>query len=154
MTEGTTRRQAANRTASASRATRQGRLVRRALAGAAALAVGVSATAYAGGGVSPVSGSGGGGSQSNTRYARMWNSFTAHDRTWAHKTSRCESGQNPRAIGGGGRYRGAFQFTRNAWKTSPRSPGGDPIRYPWQTQAVVAVLLKHRDGTRPWPVCG
>ena len=55
---------------------------------------------------------------------------------------------------GGGRYRGAFQFMRSTWKNSPRSPGGDPIAYPYRTQAVVAVLLKRRDGAGHWPVCG
>ena len=31
---------------------------------------------------------------------------------------------------------------------------GDPIAFPYKTQAVVAVLLMHREGTGPWPVCG
>jgi hypothetical protein len=43
---------------------------------------------------------------------------------------------------------------RSTWKTSPRSPGGDPIDYSYRTQAVVAVLLMHEMGTSPWPVCG
>jgi transglycosylase-like protein len=94
------------------------------------------------------------GSPHESRYHKLWDQFNHRDHRWAHKTSYCESGGDPRAIGGGGVYRGAFQFTRDAWKTSPKSPGGDPIRYSWKTQAVVAVLLKHRDGTRPWPVCG
>ena len=38
---------------------------------------------------------------------------------------------------------------RSTWKASPKSPGGDPIAYPYRTQAVVAVLLKNRDGARP-----
>ncbi len=123
-----------------------------------AMAVGA-ASAFAGsGGLSSTSGSGGtgtgGGSGINARYAKVWEKFKSRDHHWAHKTSQCESGQNPRAIGGGGRYRGAFQFTRPTWKTSPKSPGGDPIRYSWKTQAVVAVLLKHREGRKPWPVCG
>jgi hypothetical protein len=88
------------------------------------------------------------------RYARTWKHFSVRDRRWAHSTAQCESGGDPRAIGGGGAYRGAFQFTRSTWKTSPRSPGGDPIAYPYKTQAVVAVLLMHRVGTGPWPVCG
>ena len=54
----------------------------------------------------------------------------------------------------GGLYRGAFQFTRSTWGASPKSPGGDPIAYPYKTQAVVAILLMHRDGTQHWPVCG
>ncbi len=152
MTESPSRRMAVSRSASRPRLTRRGRVVVRACACAAALALGVSATAYAGGGVSPVSG--GGSSAHSGRYARLWNGFSAAEHRWAHKTSQCESGQDPKALGDGGRYRGAFMFTRNAWKTSPRSPGGDPIEYPWMTQAVVAISLKHRDGTRPWPVCG
>ena len=70
------------------------------------------------------------------------------------RRAQCESGGDPRAIGGGGVYRGAFQFMRSTWKSSPKSPGGDPIAYPYKTQAVVAVVLMHRQGTSPWPVCG
>jgi hypothetical protein len=51
-------------------------------------------------------------------------------------------------------YRGAFQFMKSTWRTSPKSPGGDPIRFTYKTQAVVAVHLKKRAGTSPWPVCG
>jgi hypothetical protein len=153
MSEGTNRRQAANRSASVPRP-RRGRLLARSLACAAALTVGVSATAYAGGGGVTPGGGGGGSSAGSSKYTKIWDGFSARDHKWAHKVSYCESHNNPRAVGGGGRYRGAFQFTRNAWNTSPKSPGGDPIRYAWKTQAAVAVLLKHRDGTRPWPVCG
>jgi Transglycosylase-like domain len=152
MTERTNRRQATHRSASARRARRVG-IAKRAVACAAALTVGVSATAYAGGGVSA-----GGGSRhqshANGKYARMWENFSAKEHRWAHKTGYCESGNDPKALGDGGRYRGAFMFTWNAWKTTPKSPGGDPIHYTWKTQATVAVLLKHRDGTKPWPVCG
>jgi hypothetical protein len=88
------------------------------------------------------------------KYERIWDRFSAADRRWAHRTAECESGGNPKAIGGGGIYRGAFQFMRSTWKASPKSPGGDPIRYPFRTQAVVAVLLKQRDGAGHWPVCG
>jgi len=88
------------------------------------------------------------------RYGRLWERVSAGERRWAHRTSACESGGNPNAIGGGGRYRGAFQFLRSTWKSSPKSPGGDPIAYPYRTQAVVAVLLKRRDGAGHWPVCG
>ena len=87
-------------------------------------------------------------------YERLWRGFSQRDRRWANRTSECESGRNPRAIGGGGRYRGAFQFMKATWKASPRSPGGDPISYSYRTQAVVAVLLKNRDGAGHWPVCG
>jgi hypothetical protein len=85
---------------------------------------------------------------------RIWQSYSTADHRWAHKTSYCESGENPRAVALGGSYRGAFMFTRPAWKGAPKSPGGDPIKYSWRTQAVVAVALKHQLGTKPWPVCG
>jgi hypothetical protein len=89
------------------------------------------------------------------RYERLWEQrITLAERRWAHRTSECESGGDPKALGAGGRYRGAFQFTLDAWRTSPKSPGGDPIAYPYRTQAVVAVMLKRKLGTRPWPVCG
>jgi transglycosylase-like protein len=88
------------------------------------------------------------------KYAHIWAKTPVADKRWAKSTSTCESGGNPRAIGGGGVYRGAFQFTKSTWRTSPKSPGGDPIAYTFETQAVVAVLLMHREGTKPWPVCG
>jgi Transglycosylase-like domain len=96
----------------------------------------------------------GGGPGGDVRYERIWQDFKQKDKRWARRTSECESGGDPRAIGGGGRYRGAFQFLRATWRRAPRSPGGDPILHPWRTQAVVAVSLKHREGTTPWPTCG
>jgi hypothetical protein len=89
-----------------------------------------------------------------TKYERIWDRISAADKQWAKSTSQCESGGDPDAIGSGGLYRGAFQFTRSTWEASPKSPGGDPIAYPYKTQAVVAVLLKNRDGAQHWPVCG
>lgn len=76
------------------------------------------------------------------------------NKKWAKRVAICESGGNPNAIGSGGTYRGAFQFMRSTWKTSPRSPGGDPIDYSYKTQAFVAVRLKMRSGSSPWPSCG
>lgn len=90
----------------------------------------------------------------NAKFVRLYHGFAAKDKRWARTTSKCESGGDPDAIGGGGIYRGAFQFMRSTWKASPKSPGGDPIAYPYKTQAVVAVLLMHRDGAQHWPVCG
>jgi hypothetical protein len=89
-----------------------------------------------------------------TKYERIWNRLSAADKRWARSTSECESGGDPDAIGSGGLYRGAFQFMRSTWEASPKSPGGDPIAYPYRTQAVVAILLKNRDGAQHWPVCG
>ena len=88
------------------------------------------------------------------KYKRHWDRVSKKDKRWAKKVGYCESGNDPDMTALGGRYRGAFMFTRDAWKTSPKTPGGDPVDYAWKTQAVVAVALKKRDGTRPWPACG
>lgn len=97
-----------------------------------------------------------GGKHNSTpaKYHRLWDRVERRDRRWAARVAECESGRDPNAVALNGRYRGAFMFTRDAWKTSPKSPGGDPIDFSYRTQAVVAVHLKKRDGTRPWPVCG
>ena len=97
---------------------------------------------------------GGGGGATAPKYVRLWNKVSSRDKRWARNTSECESGGDPKAIGGGGTYRGAFQFMKSTWRASPKSPGGDPIRYTYKTQAVVAVHLKQQQGTSPWPVCG
>jgi Transglycosylase-like domain len=112
------------------------------------------ASAGSGGVVSVASSDSEPASGSVARYERIWWGLEAGERRWANRTSACESGRNPRAIGGGGLYRGAFQFMRSTWRASPKSPGGDPIAYPYRTQAVVAVMLKRRDGAGHWPVCG
>jgi hypothetical protein len=94
------------------------------------------------------------GDRNLSKYNRLWERVSYRDRRWAHRTAECESGGDPDALGSGGRYRGAFQFMRSTWESAPKSPGGDPIRYSYRTQAVVAVALKNRDGTGHWPVCG
>jgi hypothetical protein len=125
-----------------------------AIAVVAILAGAAAGSAHAGGGVSV----GGDGSRttdgSRTKYDRIWDDTSRANKRWARRTAECESGRDPDAIGGGGRYRGAFQFMKATWRTSPKSPGGDPIDYRYRTQAVVAVLLKKRDGRQHWPVCG
>jgi|SRR5436190_15736055 len=122
-----------------------------ALIGATAVAMSSSAVASSGGtGVT-------GGSDSKTggnKYKRLWRQTSRHNKHWANKTAECESGKDPNAIGGGGTYRGAFQFMKSSWHHAPKTPGGDPIDYGYKTQAVVAVALKKRMGTKPWPVCG
>jgi hypothetical protein len=112
------------------------------------------ASARAGSGGVGSGGGGGGGSADGSRYTKIWDGYSQKEQRWAHKTSDCESGGDPKAIGGGGEYRGAFQFTKPTWRRAPKSPGGDPIKYRWKTQAVVAVSLKHKEGTGAWPVCG
>jgi len=64
----------------------------------------------------------------------------------------CESKGNPRAVGGGGAFRGKYQFTYGAW----RSVGGkgDPATASEAEQDRRAARLLKRSGTSPWPVCG
>ena len=90
----------------------------------------------------------------DARFERLWSKVTRRNKKWARSTAKCESGRDAKAIGGGGIYRGAFQFLKSTWKAAPKSPGGDPIRYAYKTQAVVAVALKNRDSAAHWPVCG
>jgi hypothetical protein len=123
----------------------------------AMLTIGTAVTAFAGGGV----GTGGGGSGDTSgskgggdRYQREWNSFSAKDRKWAHNTSECESGEDPNIHSPNGDYHGAFQFLKSTWQNAPMSPGADPHRYTWKTQAVVAVKWMHKAGKDQWPVCG
>ena len=83
-------------------------------------------------------------------YDGLWKRrVSAANKRWARRVSRCESGRNPNALGSGGRYRGAFQFSRSTWVDSPRSPGGDPVAYSYRTQAFVAVRLRTRGRQRP-----
>ncbi len=126
----------------------------------ALLILALASTALAGSGGISTGGDGGGAkltkqsSGSKAKYKSLWNRVSSRDRRWARRTSACESGGDPRAIGGSGRYRGAFQFMKATWRVAPKSPGGDPIVYTYRTQAVVAVALKRRDGRHHWPSCG
>lgn len=64
----------------------------------------------------------------------------------------CESGGDPRAIGGGGLYRGLLQFSMETW----RSVGGvgDPIDASPAEQMRRGAILYARSGAGQWPVCG
>ena len=64
----------------------------------------------------------------------------------------CESGGNPHAIGGGGAYRGKYQFDYGTWASVGGS--GDPAAAPEAEQDRRAAMLLQRSGTTPWPVCG
>lgn len=91
----------------------------------------------------------------SARYQRLWNDLPNRAKRWARQTAECESGRVRNIHGGGGAYHGAFQFMLSTWRNSPKSPGGDPHRKSFRTQAVVAVYLKRRDGARThWPRCG
>jgi hypothetical protein len=64
----------------------------------------------------------------------------------------CESGGDPTAIGGGGLYRGKYQFDTGTWASVGGS--GDPAAAPEAEQDMRAAMLYSRAGSSPWPVCG
>jgi hypothetical protein len=64
----------------------------------------------------------------------------------------CESGGDPTAIGGGGLYRGKYQFTYETWQSVGGT--GDPAAAPEAEQDARAATLLERDGAGHWPVCG
>ena len=64
----------------------------------------------------------------------------------------CESHDNPQAIGGGGAFRGKYQFDYGTWASV--GGHGDPAAAPESEQDRRAGLLYAREGTTPWPVCG
>jgi hypothetical protein len=64
----------------------------------------------------------------------------------------CESGGNPAAIGGGGAFRGKYQFDRGTWASV--GGAGDPAAAPEAEQDRRAAILYARAGAAPWPNCG
>jgi len=66
--------------------------------------------------------------------------------------AQCESGGDPRAIGGGGAYRGKYQFSYATWAGVGGS--GDPAAAPEAEQDRRAAMLYDRSGAGQWPVCG
>ena len=64
----------------------------------------------------------------------------------------CESGGNPHAIGGGGTYRGKYQFDQPTWASVGGK--GDPAAAPVAEQDRRAAMLYARVGRSAWPVCG
>ena len=64
----------------------------------------------------------------------------------------CESGGDPHAIGGGGAFRGKYQFDYATWQSVGGS--GDPAAAPAAEQDRRAAMLYAREGSTPWPVCG
>jgi len=73
------------------------------------------------------------------------------DLNWAALAD-CESGGNPRSVGGGGLYLGLYQFSLGAW----RGVGGvgSPIDATSAEQTYRAELLYLRVGAGVWPYCG
>jgi uncharacterized protein YabE (DUF348 family) len=71
---------------------------------------------------------------------------------WA-ALANCESGGNPRAVGGGGTYFGLYQFSLGAWHGVGGS--GSPIDASAAEQTYRAKLLYlQRGGAGAWPYCG
>jgi Transglycosylase-like domain len=64
----------------------------------------------------------------------------------------CESHNDPRAIGGGGAYRGMYQFSFSTWAVVGGS--GDPAAASRWEQTWRAWLLLSQHGSGHWPVCG
>ncbi len=68
------------------------------------------------------------------------------------RIAECESHDNPRAIGGGGLYRGKYQFHRGTWASVGGT--GDPARASELEQDRRAATLIKQSGSNPWPHCG
>lgn len=68
------------------------------------------------------------------------------------RIAECESHGDPRAIGGGGLYRGKYQFHRSTWAGVGGT--GDPARASELEQDRRAAMLIKQSGTGHWPICG
>jgi hypothetical protein len=101
--------------------------------------------------------------RSNARLYREWHVLRVERRAYARAfrmvprstlraIANCESHGNPRAIGGGGRYRGMFQMTFQIWAAV--GGHGDPAAASVAQQYYRAALVYHRYGSGQWPVCG
>jgi hypothetical protein len=64
----------------------------------------------------------------------------------------CESGGDPQSVGGGGAFRGKYQFTYGTWASGGGT--GDPPAAAEAEQDKRAQMLLDRSGSSPWPVCG
>ncbi len=64
----------------------------------------------------------------------------------------CESKNDPHAVGGGGAYRGMYQFSVSTWAVVGGS--GDPAAASRAEQTWRAWLLLSRHGSGHWPICG
>jgi hypothetical protein len=88
--------------------------------------------------------------RSNLRDRRA--GLTPGVRAHLQRIAACESHGNPRAIGGGGAYRGKYQFSFGTWASVGCK--GDPVRAPESEQDRRAAMLLTRSGAGHWPVCG
>jgi Transglycosylase-like domain len=69
-----------------------------------------------------------------------------------HQIAECESHGDPKAVGGGGQYRGLLQFSQGTWEGA--GGDGDPVHAPAEEQLRRGAILMARSGSSPWPVCG
>jgi Transglycosylase-like domain len=76
---------------------------------------------------------------------------TAQVRGVLEQIAACESHGNPRAIGGGGAFRGKYQFTYGTWVAV--GGRGDPAGASEREQDRRAAILLKRTGGSAWPVC-
>lgn len=67
------------------------------------------------------------------------------------RIAQCESGGNPKSIGGGGSFRGKYQFMTGTWEAM--GGHGDPAAASEAEQDYRAALLFVREGPGQWPVC-
>ena len=70
---------------------------------------------------------------------------------WA-AMAQCESGGNPKSVGGGGLYYGLYQFSPSTWASVGGS--GLPSNATPDEQTYRAKLLYLRSGAGQWPICG
>jgi len=75
----------------------------------------------------------------------------ADNLNWAGLAA-CESGGNPKSVGGGGLYFGLYQFSPSTWAAMGGS--GLPSNATPAEQTYRAKLLYVRSGAGQWPVCG
>ena len=75
----------------------------------------------------------------------------ADNLNWA-AVAQCESGGNPKSVGGGGLYFGLYQFSPSTWASLGGS--GLPSNATPAEQTYRAKLLYVRSGAGQWPVCG
>jgi hypothetical protein len=72
--------------------------------------------------------------------------------TQLQQIAQCESHGDPHAVGGGGTYRGKYQFDMSTWASV--GGHGDPAAAPEAEQDKRAAILYTRNGAGQWPVCG
>jgi uncharacterized protein YabE (DUF348 family) len=76
---------------------------------------------------------------------------SADSLNWAALAA-CESGGNPAAVSGSGKYYGLYQFSTSTWAGVGGS--GLPSQASPEEQTARAKMLYNRSGAGQWPVCG